>query len=549
MQSSLFEFLNEDYISKISEKYGEPNWLHKRRLKAFDRFKDLPIEPDILFSRYSNLFGDLKISNLDNSLTDTIDNFDSNNSYDCIQVDRKITRLDSTKFSNSTITDIHSAISDSKTSLVDYFKKDIEKMDKFELLTESFFTSGVFIELPNNSVFDNPFMRIVYNNSSNIGFFNKNIINLGTNCDLSIVSEYRSLNNNNNTSNSIIGESYDISVGENSNLSVVDIQLFNQNIIALFNKNSLVKNDGKLTISSGHFGGTLTRTINQSFLDGKGSEVNNLEVLVGTDSQRFDIGPRIYHNSESTKGVVDVKGVLRDDSLFSLKGMNRINEEASDSDTYLGGHALLLGDSARANVIPGLEIENRNVVAKHLAAVAPIDEDQIFYLNSRGLDRNDAIELIITGFLEEIISKIPSNSIQDELRSEVITKWRKLLPSDQNNSSEVLVDTNSQKNNLVSVCKISDLEQNKLSSFIVNDREILLVKINEKVYATSGLCTHLPTKLDTGFINGLQVTCSLHLSKFNISDGKALNPPAEENLKIYKVQIIDDNIFIVFDDN
>ena len=127
MQSSLFEFLNEDYISKISEKYGEPNWLHKRRLKAFDRFKDLPIEPDILFSRYSNLFGDLKISNLDNSLTDKIDNFDSNNSYDCIQVDRKITRLDSTKFSNSTITDIHSAISDSKTSLVDYFKKDIEK--------------------------------------------------------------------------------------------------------------------------------------------------------------------------------------------------------------------------------------------------------------------------------------------------------------------------------------------------------------------------------------------------------------------------------------
>ena len=93
-----------------------------------------------------------------------------------------------------------------------------------------------------------------------------------------------------------------------------------------------------------------------------------------------------------------------DDSLFSLKGMNRINEEASDSDTYLGGHALLLGDSARANVIPGLEIENRNVVAKHLAAVAPIDEDQIFYLNSRGLDRNDAIELIITGILEEIIS-------------------------------------------------------------------------------------------------------------------------------------------------
>ena len=55
------------------------HWLHKRRLKAFDRFKDLPIEPDILFSRYSNLFGDLKISNLDNSLTDKIDNFDSNN--------------------------------------------------------------------------------------------------------------------------------------------------------------------------------------------------------------------------------------------------------------------------------------------------------------------------------------------------------------------------------------------------------------------------------------------------------------------------------------
>ena len=212
MQSSLFEFLNEDYISKISEKYGEPSWLHKRRLKAFDRFKALPIEPDILFSRYSNLFRDLKISNLNNSLTDNLDNFDFNNSHDCIQVDRKITRLDLTKFSNSTITDIHSAISDSKTSMPDYFKRDIDEMDKFELLTESFFTSGLFIELPNNSVFENPFMRIVYNNSSNIGFFNKNIINLGTNCDLSIVSEYRSLNNNNNTSNGLFGNN-----GNNNN--------------------------------------------------------------------------------------------------------------------------------------------------------------------------------------------------------------------------------------------------------------------------------------------------------------------------------------------
>ena len=129
-----------------------------------------------------------------------------------------------------------------------------------------------------------------------------------------------------------------------------------------------------------------------------------------------------------------------------------------------------------------------------------------------------------------------------------ITKWRKLPHSNNKSDDDIQGNNDPKTSQLVRVCKVSDLEQNKLHLFLVNNKDILLVKINEKIYATSGLCTHLPTKLDTGLLSGLEVTCALHLSKFNLSDGKALNLPAEENLKIYNVQIIDANVFITFDD-
>ena len=112
---------------------------------------------------------------------------------------------------------------------------------------------------------------------------------------------------------------------------------------------------------------------------------------------------------------------------MTLKGMNKIENQAFDADTFLGGHAILLGKHARANITPGLEIDNRNVQAKHSAAVAPIDEDLLFYLQSRALDKNTAVKIIVTGFLESILKRIEVETIREQIEEMVEFKFKEMV--------------------------------------------------------------------------------------------------------------------------
>ena len=97
------------------------------------------------------------------------------------------------------------------------------------------------------------------------------------------------------------------------------------------------------------------------------------------------------------------------------------------------------------------------------------------------------------------------------------------------------------------VCKSSEIQNGQIKNMLVKDKNVLLANIDNTIFATSGQCTHEKVDLENGFLIGEDITCPLHLSKFNLETGKALNPPATEELTIYNVKIQNEEIYIEID--
>jgi Fe-S cluster assembly scaffold protein SufB len=157
---------------------------------------------------------------------------------------------------------------------------------------------------------------------------------------------------------------------------------------------------------SGMFGTNLCRYKTDSIMKGPGASSEDVEIIFGTEKQLFDVSSNLDHGGYSTRGRVIVKSIMKDESKSLFKGMIKIRKDAKTSEAYLAGHAILLNKGSHSDAIPGLEIETNEVRATHSASVSQIDEDQIFYLMCRGLDRESAKREIVHGFVEPLSRKM-----------------------------------------------------------------------------------------------------------------------------------------------
>jgi len=160
-------------------------------------------------------------------------------------------------------------------------------------------------------------------------------------------------------------------------------------------------------------------------LQGEGARSRMVGVALGGNDQRFDHHTRHRHLAGRTWSDIDFKSVGSDRSRGSYTGLIRIEENARVSEAYQVNRNLLLSEKSHADAIPELEILNEEVSCSHGAlneevscshgaTVAPVDQDQLFYLQSRGMSPDDAIRLVVRGFLEKTLQSIP-----ESLRPEV----------------------------------------------------------------------------------------------------------------------------------
>jgi len=176
---------------------------------------------------------------------------------------------------------------------------------------------------------------------------------------------------------------------------------------------------------------------------GKNSELQFLGLIVGTGNSKFEFETVSRHMVPNTKASYRVRAAMFGRSSVDYRGNLVIPKTAQMTDTYLSHDTLLLSDFARARTVPALEIEANDVKAGHAATIGKVDEELMFYLLSRGISSKEAERLLITGFFESHLARIPDEAIRADLQKKLV----KALPVFE--GADILKN---EKSDIASVC-------------------------------------------------------------------------------------------------
>jgi len=307
-------------------------------------------------------------------------------------------------------------ISDLKSAIKDYGNIIRDRMysnqlnyseDKFLALELSCFDSGIFVYIPRNVIIDDSIRIIDVLAPDGISSITRNIVIADSNSKASIVQEIYSNKQFGDKIQQSLFELLECYVGSNSGLEVVTLQAMNEkNSVNFSNRKAFIEKDAKMSWYMGLFGAQLSRYKIDNIMKGQGASAEDVEIIFGNNDQSFDVTSNLIHYGPNTRGRVLSKSVMKDKSKSLFKGMIKIDKNGKSAESFLAGHAILLDKGAKSDTIPGLEIETNEVRATHSASVAQIDENQIFYLMSRGLNNEEAKREIVSGFLEPLSRKM-----------------------------------------------------------------------------------------------------------------------------------------------
>ncbi|MSS86220.1 MAG: Fe-S cluster assembly protein SufD [Thaumarchaeota archaeon] len=429
MSQQLLSKLNTSHIEEISSSRNEPEWLMNYRKNSLSVYVRLPIETSALYNKYTDAkkMDPEKVSFSTNT-ADTVPAFlqkrlgELENEICIIQIGTNIHRInlpDELKSKGLVISSISDAIQNNFELVKKALEASNSEDDRFTALNNAAFNSGIFIHIPRNLIIDRSIHFLTCLSEDGHSTISRNIIFADESSKATIVQELYSPNIQ--TQQAYL-ELMNTSVGPNAQLDVTTLQMLDQSAVTFSTKRTDLAQDAKVNWYSGLFGSMLSRYKIEYFLNGKGASSNDSEVIFGNNEQSFDIQTNVNHESPSTEGRVVEKSILRNKSKSLFKGMIRIKENASKSNSFLSGRSILLDKDAKSEAIPGLEIFTNDVKATHSASVAQIDEEQIFYLKTRCLTQEEAERTIVEGFLEPLSRKM-SFQVRAWIAYLIESKW------------------------------------------------------------------------------------------------------------------------------
>ena len=331
------------------------------------------------------------------------------------------TRIAATKLSEDLaekgviLTDINTAFEKYPEIVKKYFfmSTKIDK-DKFVALNAAHFTNGIFLYVPKNIEIDEP-IRVNFHFDEKNSIIH-NMIIVESNSKIDFIEEYSNKEISQEQLNACVTEVF---ANQNSKINFYHLNTWTKNVNNFTNIVGTIERDAAINWISGCFGGKLNRLKIDTIFDGQGSQCNNIGVFLGKGKEHIDFTTNMHHNTENTVNNVLVDGILKDESTSVYRGLIKIEKTAQKTNSYLENHILKLGDKTLANSIPSLKIEANDVKASHGATVGQIDEEHLFYLMARGLSREEAERMIVEGFFEPVIQKIPSEELKEKIREMV----------------------------------------------------------------------------------------------------------------------------------
>ncbi len=291
---------------------------------------------------------------------------------------------------------------------------------KFAALHKALVSSGTFLYVPRGVEIELPIEIFHWLHDENASVFPHLLLVTDELAKVTVVEHFRSLDRQ--VAGFACGVN-DLIAGPGAKVTYVCAQTWGDNVRALQMNTTTVDHDAAALSLNLHLGGKYSRFESLSRLTGEGGRSDLLAVSVANGSQEFDARTLQDHVSPHTTSDLLYKNALDDRARCTFGGLIRVEPHAHFTDAYQKVRNLLLSDDAEANSMPGLEILADNVRCTHGATSGQIDEDEMFYLRSRGIPVPVAQRLLVTGFLNEVIQRLDQPAIAAHLHALIENKF------------------------------------------------------------------------------------------------------------------------------
>ncbi len=280
---------------------------------------------------------------------------------------------------------------------------------KFTALHAAFRTGGTFLYVPPGVVVEAPIQTLTWLDADGAAIFPHTLIVVGEDAEVTFIDRYASPELARALADAVV----EIHAGPASRVRYASIQEWGAGVTHLGIQRARLSRDVDFRAVAVGFGGSLARAEAETILAEPGGFSEMLGVFFADGSQHFDHRTEQDHRAAHCTSDLLYKGALRDESRAVYSGWVHVRPGAQKTDAMQTSRNIVLSDRAKADAIPNLEIEANDVRCGHAASVGPVEEDTLFYLQSRGIPRKEAERLIVFGFFQEVLDRIPLPEVRD----------------------------------------------------------------------------------------------------------------------------------------
>jgi Fe-S cluster assembly scaffold protein SufB len=431
-----FRFADKGLAQALAAERGEPDWLRAERIAAFEAFERLPIEPNQLYTTYLDLrnaeLADarpyVRTASAPNAIASTKLPEGVAGLIDLREDGVAGLVLEPAAVAAGVVLETFGA---ALARDPDGLRAELEggaglpDDDKLAALARGFWSQGIRLHVPAGVRLERPIVLRWSVGSANRALIGRTLISLGDGAEASLLEE---LGPSGiiaaDAGQSLLASTFEVTLGRDAKLEVASLQELPPTTVAIQHRHAVVGAGATLHWALAQLGSRLVRSRVDNRLEGDRSSVQQVEIVFGGEDQLFDLTSYTRHVGRDTTGNLLSKGVLMDKARSFMKGMIVIDRSAIGTDSFLGEFGMNLSKATRSVAIPSLEIDQPDCRrAAHSSSVGPIDETQLFYLESRGIPADEARKFIVLGFLEPVVARVPLEDARDRLREQLEAKW------------------------------------------------------------------------------------------------------------------------------
>jgi Fe-S cluster assembly protein SufD len=296
------------------------------------------------------------------------------------------------------------------------FKGVDPERDKLSALHGALFSGGTFLYVPKGVSVEKPFVSQFWSSGGGAAVLPHTLIVAGEGSTFNYIDEFLSPTLE---TPSLTSGSAEVFAGRGANVGYVSLQRWGNHAWQFADQKVVAEQESTVRVVNIGLGGRFAKTRVEASLRGPGASAELKGLFFGSGEQFFDYHTLQSHVVGNTTSDLLFKGALRDSARSVYAGLIRIEKGAQHSDAYQANRNLLLSKSANAYSIPMLEIMNNDVRCTHGATIAPVDQEHVFYLESRGIPRATAERMIVHGFFGQVLDRIPVGQARDLVEQEL----------------------------------------------------------------------------------------------------------------------------------